>query len=483
MAARNPGSSVPARVSPTTLEKSIAGLSQPVADYLADLSLPTEDVLAPVEERRKVVHGLADALDILPLEAREKAYYLSKFTVAVAVGLFDGAVSYLWNETVRALRALVARTDLSYFFLVAEQVNSRNRGLKTEEDLEAVQDHDVLEVCRRIGLLSDVNYRRLEHVNYMRNNASAAHPNDQDIDGHELLGWVSVCLRHAITAEPDASVVIVTRLLENVRTQIIPASDFQVIGREVGRLRQERVDDLLWALFGLYIDPRQTPDVKTNIKNIAPFVWQSSSEDRRYEIGARYGLFRKNADIPRKDAASDFLASVGGQNYRDEDSLAAELLDKLQALKGAHFGLDNFYNEYPHAQSLAESLPTNGKVPRPARPFWVKVITLCYVGNGYGYKRGVDERALPHYEKYVSYFGDDEVAEFLRLFADPEFSSTLDRSRTDTRCREFANRLSDQTERAGLRAGLQLVQAAPAKSLPGIASTTAFKKALANLPK
>ena len=108
-----------------------------------------------------------------------------------------------------------------------------------------MQDHDILEVCRRIGLLSDVNYRRLEHVNYMRNNASATHPNDQDIDGHELLGWVSVCLKHAITAEPDASVVVVTRLLENVRTQIIPASDFQLIGQEVGRLRQERVDDLL----------------------------------------------------------------------------------------------------------------------------------------------------------------------------------------------------------------------------------------------
>ncbi|HEX9943756.1 MAG TPA: hypothetical protein VGG03_17225 [Thermoanaerobaculia bacterium] len=483
MATRNPDSSLPAKVLPASLEKSIAGLSQPVAAYLADLSLPTEDVLAPVEERRKVVNGLADALHLLPLEAREKAYYLSKFTVAVAVGLFDGAVNYLWNETVRALRSLVARTDLSYFFLVAEQVNNRNRDLKTEEDLEAVQDHDLLEVCRRIGLLSDVNYRRLEHVNYMRNHASAAHPNDQEVDGHELLGWVSVCLKYAITAEPDASVVIVTRLLENMRTQIIPASDFQVIGQEVGWLRQERVDDLLWALFGLYIDPRQGPDVKTNIKNIAPFVWQSSSEDRRYEIGARYGLFRKNADIPRKDAAFDFLAAVEGQNYRDEDSLAAELLDKLQALKSAHFGWGNFYNEYPHAKSLTESLPTNRKVPRSARPFWVKVIVLCYVGNGLGYKRGVDERALPHYEKYVSYFGDNEIAEFLRLFADPEFSSTLDRPLTDRRCRELANRLLDQTERAALRAGLQLVQAAPAKSLVNIVKTTAFKEVLANLPK
>jgi hypothetical protein len=315
----------------------------------------------------------------------------------------------------------------------------------------------------------------------MRNHASAAHPNEQEIDGHELLGWVSVCLKHAITAEPDSSVIVVTRLLENIRTQVIPASDFGVIGQEVGRLRQERVDDLSWALFGLSVDPRQSPSVKANIKNIAPFVWQSSSEDRRFEIGSRYGLFRKNGDILRKDAALDFLTVVGGQNYRDEDSLAAELLEKLQALKSAHFAWDNFYNEYPHAISLADSLPTNGKVPRAARPFWVKVITLCFVGNGSGYRRGVDERAFPYYERYVSYFSDEEIGDFFRLFADPEFSSTLDRRLTDSRCRELAAKLMDQTERAALRGGLQLVINAAVNSLPNLAITSAFKKVLGNL--
>lgn len=474
---------LPVKVEPSSLEKSIAGFSQPVAAYLRGLSLPTEEILAPFEERRKVVNGLADALDLLPIEQREKAYYLSKFTVAVAVGLFDGAINYLWNETIRALRTLVSKTDLSYFFVVAEQVNGRNRDLKTEDDLEAVQDHDLLEVCRRIGFLTDVNYHRLEHVNYMRNHASAAHPSDQDIDGHELLGWVSVCLKHAITAEPDASVVVVTRLLENVRTQTIPLTDASVIGQEVRLLRQERVDDLLWALFGLFVDPRQGPNVKSNIKSISPYVWQSASEDRRFEVGARYGLYRKNADVPRKDAAFDFLGTVGGQNYRDEDSLAAELIDKLQVLKGVHFDFNNFYNESPHAKSLADSLPTSGKVPRPARPFWVKVIVLCYVGNGSGYKRGVDERALPHYEKYISYFGDDEIAEFLRLFGDPEFSSTLDRRLTDLRCRELAARLASQTGRTTIRTGLRLICDAPPLSLSKLAITSAFRVVVTNLPK
>lgn len=477
-----PGSNLPAKRKSTDLERSISALSQPLAGWLRDLGLPTENVLAPVDERRKVANGLDGALQILEEEEREKARYLSKFTVAVAVGLFDGALNYVWNETISSLRKLVSRTDLTYFFSVAEKVNSRNRGLSSEDDLEAIQDHDLLEVCRRIGLLSDVNFNRLEHVNYMRNHASAAHPSDEDIDGNELLSWLSICLRHVITAEPDASVVTVTRLLDNVRTEVIPAADFALIATEVRKLKPERIDDLLWTLFGLFVDPRARPEVKANVQGIAPWLWSVVSEDRKYDIGARFGLFRKNADIARKDAANDFLSVVDGQNYKDEDSLTAELIEKLDALKNAHFGWDNFYNEYPHAEALSASVPPHGRVPRAARPAWVKVIALGYVGNGLGYRRGVDERALPYYETYIDKFTASEIAEYARLFQDVEFTSSLDSTRTDARARELASRLEQITSRADIKNAMRIIVNAPARTLPKLSGTTAFQKALASLP-
>jgi len=76
------------------------------------------------------------------------------------------------------------------------------------------------------------------------------------------------------------------------------------------------------------------------------------------------------------------------RSEQDEDSLAGELIDKLGLLKSVHFGLNNFYNEYPHARVLEQSLPKNGIVPRAARSLWVKVISICYVGNGAGYREG-----------------------------------------------------------------------------------------------
>ena len=468
---------------PQELERSISSFSPMMAGFLQQIGLPTENILSPVDERKKVIFALEEALSVLPTQEREKAFYLTKFTVAVSVGLFDGALNYLWDETVNALRRLVADFDLAYFFSVAEQISSRNRNLSTAEDLVKVENHDLLEACRRIGLISDVNYNRLDHINFMRNHASAAHPNENEIDGFEMLGWLTNCLRYAITAKPDLSVISMQKLLANIRTETIPSEDFPVIGADIQKLSQVRINDLLWTLFGMYVDPRQIPTTRANISGVAKCVWDASSEDRQYEIGARYGVFRKNAEISRKDAAQEFLEIVDGQNYRDEDSLAGELIEKLGVLKSVHFGLNNFYNEYPHAKDLENSLPVNGVVPRAARSLWVKVICLCYAGNGHGYRQGVDDGALPYYERYINGFSEAEIVEFLHLMGDAEFTSAFDRSMVDSRVRELARLLKSKSENIHTKRVLDLVINTPPGTLSGMHQTTAYRQALSFAPK
>lgn len=467
----------------TDIQKSIEGFNAPLANYLQELGLPTQDVLYPIEERKNVINSLEEALSVLSLGQREKSYYLTKFTVAIAVGLFDGAINYLWNETIAALRRLVFKFDLDYFFSIAEKISSRHKNLHAEEHLDQIGDHDLLEACRRIGLLSDVNYQRLMHVNYMRNHASAAHPNDDSIDGFEILGWLRVCLRHAITAEPDHSVISVKRLLDNIRAVAVPLDDIPAIGLDIERMPQERIDDILWTIFGMYTDPQLSAQAKTNIANLAPHVWPASSEDRKLEIGARFGTFRKNGEVIRKEATDEFLKFVDGLQYRDEDSLAGELIEKLETLKRVHFNWYNFYNEYPHARALQDSLPTTGAVPRAARTQWVKVISIGYVGNGLGYREGVDEAAVHLYEKYINRFTEAETVEFLHLFNDTEFNSILSNRKTDERARGLANLLKDKHTNIHIQRALDMIIDAPQLNLYKIANITAFKRALGFVPK
>lgn len=465
---------IPSGNSPDRVETSISEFNQPLSELLSHIGLPTENVLQPIEERRKVIFSLESALEILPYDQREKAYYLSKFTVSIAVGLFDGALAFLWDETIKALRQLIIKFDLDYFYSVAGEVASRYKKLNSEEDLEAISDYDLLDICRRIGLINDVNFKRLEHVNYFRNHASSAHPNENEISGIDMLSFLENCLRYAITAKPDISVVKIKRLLENVRKNEIPETDFEVIGQDVAKQPQERIDDLLLTLFGAYCDPDQEQYVIDNIEGICPFIWESSSEPTKYKIGAKFGLYRVNGDVSRKKSTQKFLEKVSGEGYKDEDSLAAELLEKLENLKSVHFEWNNFYNEYSHTISINKSISNKG-IPVAARRMFVKVVCLCYAGNGQGYRDGVDERAVEYYKEFLRLFKVEETVEFLKLFSDSEFTTDLNKTKPDLRMRNIASFLKKSTTDVHINRALDVIIDFPKRSLHNVSGDIRFK--------
>lgn len=468
---------IPAGNTPEKIETSISAFNQPLANLLQHIGLPTENILSPIDERRKVIYALESTIEILPIEERQKSTYLSKFTVAVSVGLFDGALNFLWDETINALRRLVANFDLQYFLTVAQTINNKYKNLTTQEDLQAISDHDLLEICRRIGLVSDINYKRLENVNYLRNHASAAHPNDNSVSGIEMLSLLESCLKYAIIAKPDHSVIKIKQLFENIRTKQIPLDDFPHIGADLIKQPQERIDDFILSIFGVYTDTRTDAQVRKNIDRLTPHIWQNVTEDNKYTIGAKFGVFRKNGDVDRKDAVQKFLETVDGLRYKDEDSLTAELIEKLQNLKTVHFEWNNFYNEYSHAKAIEASIPTTG-IPESIRKFFVKVICLCYIGNGKGYREGVDESAVVYYNKFIEAFTVNEIKDFFELFSDPEFVTDFSYTKPDKRLRTLATFFKTKTKNVHTNKLLDTIINFPKGSLQNLALDSRFKEAV-----
>lgn len=457
------------------IDSSIQQFNEPLGEFLLHLNLPTANVLMPTIESAKVIQNLEQTLAILPINQRSQAYYLSKFTVAVAVGLFDGALNFLWDETIKSLRQLVQNFDLQYFFSIAETISSRYRGLRSFEELEAVQDHDLLEICKRIGLLADINYQRLTHINYLRNHASAAHPNDNEVTGLELLAHLETCLKHVITATPDHSVIQLRQLFANLRKNVVLSpSDITAIGLDLERQPTERIDDFIQSIFGLYCDPTQTTECKENVGNLSPFLWRLSSNTAKYAIGAKYGYYRKNGDSQRKEAAELFLTKVNGLAFKDEDSLSVELIEKLQDLNSAHNSWNNFYNEYPHAKSIASSLPATG-IPEGARALFVKVVCTCHIGNGKGNMGGVDLRADAYYVRFFDHFKEEEVKIFIHLFFDNEFTSLLYLESPDRRARELARTLLSKVSNNPIRHALNKVIGASRRGLRELKNDDEFK--------
>lgn len=95
---------------------------------------------------------------------------------AVNAGLFDAALNYLWDETVSQLRSRVSQYDIQYFYDLAVTSDKRSK-LSSKEDLNKIDDSELIQGAKEIGLISDIGYRMLDNIKHMRNWASAAHPN------------------------------------------------------------------------------------------------------------------------------------------------------------------------------------------------------------------------------------------------------------------------------------------------------------------
>ena len=390
--ARRPQAAVPTDVSAADVVADLARFQTTILDQLAAVGLPTDEVLVSIDERDVLLTSLGGALRRLPDEDRGRSLYVSKMIVAAAVGLFDAALNYLWDETVNELRRRVIGYDLGYFFDIAVLGDMRKH-FSGPEDLPRVQDADLLRASREIGLLSDVGFAQVDHIRYMRNYASAAHPNQVQLTGLQLASWLETCIRQVITLPPDPITADTGRLLRNIKADRLDAMTIAATASFFEELPTDRAETLAAGLFGLYTDTARTAVVADNVRLLWPELWDYISEDARYAFGTRYGRFQASAETGQATAARELLDLVDGAEYLPEQIRVVEIDAAIDALLTAHNSWDNFYNEAAPARALESLIGTHGNVPAPLSRKYVRVIVKTYLGNGYGTSRA----ALPCY--------------------------------------------------------------------------------------
>jgi hypothetical protein len=69
---------IPDQKAPADIEQSLATINAPLSDFLQHVGLPTDNLLSPVNERRKIIQAFETVLEVLPADARKQATYISK---------------------------------------------------------------------------------------------------------------------------------------------------------------------------------------------------------------------------------------------------------------------------------------------------------------------------------------------------------------------------------------------------------------------
>ena len=440
--------------------------------YLDDMGLPKDNILVPFEKRRPVFFNMPTVLNSLTVDQKSVAVYVSKFLAACAVGLFDAALNYLWNETICNLRGKVARFDLAYFFDSVVNDSDRRSKLRSEADLEKLDDWELIRGCRTTGIITENGFRHLDYIRDMRNHASAAHPNQNDITGLQISSWLETCILEVLAKEPDGPVIEIRRLLNSLRTEHLSEAQIPAIALALPSLPEDLSGSLLRTILGMYTDTAIDSRVKDNIKLVAKMVWDIVSVEARREAGVKQATLAVNGEVSRANLAREFIEIVGGLEFLPASALAAELSAALDSLTMAHNGWNNFYSESAPARLLHRLVPKNGNIPTNVLEKYVKAVAMCRVGNGYGVCWAAEE----YYDDLLARFSDRHILAFITLVHDSEVRSRLQFRSCAASFQSLAGTLEARAVRPRLKEVLVFIKDYQMGELMNIAGDTRYRE-------
>jgi len=383
----------------------------------------------------KVFNNVQAVMELLDERKRCSSVYISKFIAAAASGLFDAALNYLWDETISELRLRVAQYDISYFYDNALTNTSKERRdkLKSPEDLEKIDDNELIKGALEIGLISALGFRHLDNIRYMRNWASAAHPNQNEITGLQLVSWLETCIKEVISLPLSQVVVDIKKLLKNIKTNNISETEAREIGAFFLRLNQNQVNTLASGFFGIYFRLDTNPITRQNIHRLLPLLWDRVDESTRQEFGIKYAkLIADNAQEESK-LARQFLELVLAVPYIPDILRVAELKTAIENLLSAHRSVNNFYNEPPFALQLQRLVGVGGSIPSLISKEYVLAIVEVFLTNG----NGTAWNAEPVYHSLIDLFDANQAFIAVLAFSNDNITSRLQFKLCEQKYREL----------------------------------------------
>lgn len=389
--------------------------------FLDQLGLPVQGIFVSVEERQIIFQTVENVLKKIDEEKKFQSTYLSKFVAAVASGLFDAALNYLWDETIFELRKRVAQYDIAYFYDNAINNVEKRKKLNAVDDLIRIEDSELIYGAKEIGLITELGFKHLDYVRYMRNWVSAAHPNQNDITGLQLISWLQTCIREVISLPLSVGAVEIKRLLQNIKNSSISSVEAKEIATSCLMLTQEQINNLASGFFGIYTRLDINPQVRQNIHLLLPLLWDRVDEQTRQKLGLNYGKFAAINDQERKKLTRRFLEIVSAVSYIADDFKIPEIETAVENLLLAHRQMDNFYNEPAFARALKNIVGSEGKIPPLLDRTYVIGLVEVFLTNG----NGVARNAEPTYRHLINLFDSRQALYAILSFSDDSIASKL----------------------------------------------------------
>ena len=402
--------------------------AQMVVDFLKNIGLPYDNIIAAQDQRAIIGQNLPNYISSLPASVKQGARYLSKFVVGAGFGLFDYSLNAIWNEVVLDLHKKAIAYGLEIFYDAAVGGKAREF-YQTEDDLRSLKDSVLLDTCRKLELIGDTTHKKLKHILDMRNDVGISHPTNYTINAFELLGWLTTCIKDVLNDKPTEAALQVQAFIQNLKTytQPLDAANKTSIESKIGALASHHCGNILRTMFGIYVIADTDPQVRKNIALLSVAVWKASIDDAKYRLGLTLEGYNTNLFLDKYVLGEQFFQSVGGNAFRSNAERAIIVDGLVDQLLEKHNGWDNFHHEAPVVDDISSYINTQPDILPNFAAKLIKTILICRIGRGMSYCNGVSPRGGLYYDRILALLGDQFAPLALAALASYEIQGQLER--------------------------------------------------------
>lgn len=381
---------------------SISTNTLPVLDQLTQaLGVPRE-IISSQSEIEAAWERLPNVLQKVPERLRTEG--LARMCVAVASGLFDSAINYIWNCSIIELRDKVKRFGLN----VVEQITEKKSF--DECALNDLKDSELLSLCLKLNLITEDGYFFLDQCRDIRNGFSAAHPAVGKIDDNELIAFASRCAKYALSNEINPIGVNLSEFMAAIKGAKFSIEQKEQWVHRISKTHEAQQSLIFGTLHGIYSDPASNEEGRVNALSVAESFAQNFSPKIKSSLVNRHHDYVAKGDEKRFKASQQFFERIGLLSILGEHEVHSLLSSACSRLIFIHQSYDNFYNEPPFAERLLQ-IYEQAQIPDTVKDELVETIVTCATGNPYG----VSNAAIPYYHKMIRSFSPSEVDIMLGL--------------------------------------------------------------------
>ena len=375
---------------PNTLDATLPQIN----NIMKAFNLP-RDILASDDEISYAWRELPREIMRIPPELRDGL--IVRMCVATSVGLFDGAINYIWNAVIVTLKRKVKNFGLA---LVAQTLGKKFE----DEDLNNYIDSELLDLCYKLELLSEDGYFFLNQCRDIRNNFSSAHPSLAQIDDRELINFISRCCKYGMTNAYSLQGVNVSDFLSSINGRKLDDDELNVWKQRLIETFPAQRQLLIPTLMGIYCDPDSSEITRLNALKICVSIQEYIDEKTKSSMIEQYNKYFVKGYSEKCAAAKFLFEKLQMLNLLNTSEQHSIVKNACKNLLNAHLEFNNFYNEPPFAQRLLE-ITKSLKTPETVQQEYVYTVLMGYVGNPYG----VSNAAICYYEEMIRNFSPKEI--------------------------------------------------------------------------